>query len=111
MLLPVSVLLMLGGDTIRTVLPEWTTGTSTEEELSSCRTNTQNSLGDNRKTAQTFRIKARPCPYLVTEAICHWFLRFRHNVLSFLQNTCGLQPLLLAPARCLHNQLRLVQNV
>lgn len=39
-MLPVSVLLMLGGDTISTalpdVIPECTSGASTEEEVSSC---------------------------------------------------------------------------
>lgn len=102
---------MLGGDTIRTVLLEWTTGTSTEEELSSWCANTQNSLRDNRKTGPTFKIKAPPCSYLVTEAICHWFLRFRDNVVGSLQNTCGFQMLLLALPWCFHHQLCLVESV
>lgn len=48
---------MFGGDTIRTALPEWTTGTSTEVELSSWCPNEQNPLRHNRKTGP-FQIKS-----------------------------------------------------
>lgn len=110
-LLPVKVLLMFGGDTIRTALPEWTTGTSTEVELSSWCPNQQNSPFKTTGKRNFFRWKAHPRSYLVTVAVRHRFPSFRDDVLGSLKETHGLQLFLLAPPLRVHDQMCLVERI
>ncbi len=49
--------------------------------------------------------------YLVSEAVCHWLLSFRDDVLRTLQETGGVKAVVVATPLCLHNQLWLAERV
>lgn len=46
----------------------------------------------------------------VTEAIRHWLLSFRDDTLRPLQQTCGVETIVLAPGLSLHHQLLLAEG-